>query len=126
MQFEKAGRGLLREAFYREGECFVSQKKGGNKKAFVLENAVNTKAIRRNKKECSVSSCVFSYCTQNDVMLAPFCPTTCILLSLCQVAPTPVIIKMHKFLHYVEVIPQIMNETTGQLQMLDTIPFSEN
>ena len=29
MQFEKIGRGLLREAFQSEGECFVSRKRGG-------------------------------------------------------------------------------------------------
>ena len=28
--------GLMREAFWIEGECFVSQKRGGNKKSFVL------------------------------------------------------------------------------------------
>ena len=28
MQFEKVGRGLLREAFWREGECVVSRKRG--------------------------------------------------------------------------------------------------
>ena len=39
MQFKKIGCGLLREAFRREGECFVSRKRGGNKKVSVLENA---------------------------------------------------------------------------------------
>ena len=29
MQFEKEGRGLLREDFWREGKCVVSQKRGG-------------------------------------------------------------------------------------------------
>ena len=29
MQFEKVGHGLLREAFWREGECVVSRKRGG-------------------------------------------------------------------------------------------------
>ena len=37
MQFEKIGRGLLREDLPREGECFVTRKKGGNKKGSVLE-----------------------------------------------------------------------------------------
>ena len=30
MHFEKVGRGLQREAFRRQGECIVSQKRGGN------------------------------------------------------------------------------------------------
>ena len=40
MQFEKEGHGLLREAFWSEGECLVSQKRGGggNKKGLDLEN----------------------------------------------------------------------------------------
>ena len=39
MQFEKIGRGLLREAFQSEGECFFAEKEGGNNKGLVPENA---------------------------------------------------------------------------------------
>ena len=45
MQFEKIGHGLLGEAFQSEGECIVCQKRGGNKKGLVLENAVNIEVI---------------------------------------------------------------------------------
>ena len=51
VQFEKVGRGLLREVFWREGEGIISQKRGGNKKGSVLENAVNTEAIQVNTEK---------------------------------------------------------------------------
>ena len=42
MQFEKVGCGLLREDFWRGGECAVNEKDKGENKKLVLENAVDT------------------------------------------------------------------------------------
>ena len=64
MQFKKLVRGLLREVFQSKGEWVVGLKRGGgggNKKASVLKNSVNTEAISINKNECSVASCVFLF-----------------------------------------------------------------
>ena len=56
MQFEKKGCGLVREAFWREGECVFSQKRGGKS---VLENAVNIQDIWMFAVRClpSISNC---------------------------------------------------------------------
>ena len=40
--------GYWGEAFWREEVCFVSRKRGGNKKESVLENTVNTESIGIN------------------------------------------------------------------------------
>ena len=41
MQFEKIGRGLLREAFWGEGECLVSRKRGEIRKDWSWKTQVN-------------------------------------------------------------------------------------
>ena len=46
MQFKKVGCGLLWKLFEESRSAFLAEREGENKKRSVLENAVNTEAIR--------------------------------------------------------------------------------
>ena len=57
MQLEKVGRGLLREAFGGEGECYLSLKSEGQiRKNRSWKRQVNIETLKVNKNKCSVST----------------------------------------------------------------------
>ena len=95
IQFEKVGCGLLRETFWREGECFVSQKRGGGgRKDQSSIASVFTEFSRTDpfffpplywltkyspslqKAYLSNPRPTFSNCMKNNVTLMSFCLTT--------------------------------------------------
>ena len=88
MQFEIEGRGLLRDAFQGQGECFVDRKRGGGTKDIVSnERQVKREVLKKAKqhqpldeKRTSISMRILSAntktecnCMQSGVTRASIC-----------------------------------------------------
>ena len=80
MQFEKEGRGLLREAFWSQGECFVCRKRVGTKRknrywktevniGVLLVIKTNTQYLTASVFSPYLFSLVTSFCQKNNCIL---------------------------------------------------------
>ena len=71
MLLEKIGRGILREAFWREGECFVSRKRGEIRKYWSWKIQVNIGVFLVNSNLGPSRIAVFEDCKATDITTQP-------------------------------------------------------